>query len=68
MVWVLFPIQTNMDMVIALKCLESFLQIDGNRIISESVLLSLISDKKDPSFFLKMCIFQRSITTQSYGT
>lgn len=50
-----------------LKWLGSLHQTHGNRISSESVLLSLISDKKDPNF-KKMHIFQRRITTQSHGT
>ena len=68
MVWVLFPSQTNMHMITALKQLGSLLQTHGNRIISESVLLSLIADKKGPNLKKKMHIFQRSITTQSHGT
>ena len=50
-----------------LKWLGSLQQTHSNRIISESVLLSLISDKKDPNF-KKMQIFHRSSTTQSHGT
>jgi hypothetical protein len=50
-----------------LKRLGSLYQTKGNRLISESVLQPLISDKKDTNF-KKMHIFQRSITTQSHGT
>jgi len=51
-----------------LKRLGSYHQTHGNRIISESVLLPLISDKTDSNFKKKCTFFQRSITTQSHGT